>query len=347
MATSSIRILLVDDFEPFRRFLSSILQYRKDIDLICEVSDGIAAIEKAMELQPDLILLDIGLPKLNGLQTARHIRKLSPHSRILFVSQESSVDVVEEAFSVGASGYIVKLDAGSEVPTAVDALLRGEEFVGTRLKRHNFTDDSGSRVRENFSRERFLLPCVPHTAENVHGPHRHEVQFYSDDAFLLDGFTQFIGTALEAGNSVILVATESHRENVLPRLQGYGVDVSAAIEEGRYLPLDAADTLSKITVNDLPDPERFLEAAANLIAAAVKSAKGAHPRVAICGECDPPLWMLGKGEAAIRLEQLWNEIAKTHDIDILCGYPLAGFHTVQGGRIFQRICAEHSAVYSR
>jgi hypothetical protein len=111
--------------------------------------------------------------------------------------------------------------------------------------------------------------------------------------------------------------------------------------------LDAADTLSKFMVNDLPDPARFLEAAANLVAAAVKAAKGEHPRVAVCGECDPPLWTLGMGEAAIRLEQLWNEIAETHDVDILCGYPLGSFHSGQGSQIFQRICAEHSAVHSR
>ena len=125
------------------------------------------------------------------------------------------------------------------------------------------------------------------------------------------------------------------------------MDISAAIEEGRYLSLDAADTLSKFMVNDLPDPARFLEAAANLFAAAVKAAKGEHPRVAVCGECDPPLWTLGKGEAAIRLEQLWNKLAETHDIDILCGYPLGRFHRVQDSQIFQQICAEHSAVHSR
>ena len=85
---------------------------------------------------------------------------------------------------------------------------------------------------------------------------------------------------------------------LLPRLQG------------RYISLDAADMLSTFMVNDLPDSARFLEAAANLITAAAKAAKGEHPRVAVCGECEPPLWALGKGEAAIRLEQLWNEIAE-------------------------------------
>jgi DcmR-like sensory protein len=173
------------------------------------------------------------------------------------------------------------------------------------------------------------------------------VGFYSDDRRFLDDLTQFIGTALKAGNAAIVVATESHRDHLLPRLQGHGVDIAAAIEQGRYISLDAADTLLTFMVNDIPDPARFLEVAGSLIMSAAKAAKAEHPRVAVCGECEPPLWTLGKGEAAIRLEQLWNEIAKTHEVDILCGYPLGSFHGKQGSDIFQRICAEHSAIHSR
>jgi hypothetical protein len=100
-------------------------------------------------------------------------------------------------------------------------------------------------------------------------------------------------------------------------------------------------------LNDLPNPAPFLELAGTLIATVAKSASGEHPRVAVCGECDPPLWTLGDGEAAIRLEQLWNLIAIRYDVDILCAYPLSIFDDEQGSHIFQRICAEHSAVHSR
>jgi DNA-binding NarL/FixJ family response regulator len=342
LATSSLRVLVVEDYEPFRRFVASILQKQQALQIICEVSDGLEAVQKAKELQPDLILLDIGLPTLNGIEAGRQIRKLSPKSKIVFVSQESSADVVREALGTGACGYVLKTDAGSELLTAVDTVLRGEQFVGSRFAGRDFSGASDAGTSQGVRRSTIFAAFQRQKIAR-----RHEAGFYSDDASLLDGFTQFIGTALKAGNAVIVVATESHRENLLPRLQGHGVDISAAIEEGRYVSLDAADTLSKFMVNDLPDPARFLEAAANLIAAAAKAAKGEHPRVAVCGECDPPLWTLGKGEAAIRLEQLWNKIAETHDIDILCGYPLGGFHSVQGSHIFRRICAEHSAVYSR
>ena len=104
MATSSIRVLVVDDSEPFRRVVCSILQNKLELRTIVEASDGVEAIELAQALQPDLILLDIGLPKLNGIEAARRIRELAPQSKILFVSQESSVDVVQTAFSARCIG---------------------------------------------------------------------------------------------------------------------------------------------------------------------------------------------------------------------------------------------------
>ena len=133
MPARSIRVLVVEDFEPFRRFVASILQKQPKLQIICQVSDGLEAVQKVEELQPDLVLLDIGLPMLNGIEAARRIRKLSPKSKILFVSQETSTDVVQGALATGARGYVLKTDAGSELLAAVDAVLRGEQFVGRRF----------------------------------------------------------------------------------------------------------------------------------------------------------------------------------------------------------------------
>lgn len=133
MEGSPIRILVVDDYKPWRRFVSATLQNQPRLRVISEATDGLEAVHKAQQLQPDLILLDIGLPTLNGIAVARRIRKLSSESKIVFVSQESSADVVQEALSTGARGYVVKSDVGRWLLTAVDAVLRGEYFVDKRL----------------------------------------------------------------------------------------------------------------------------------------------------------------------------------------------------------------------
>jgi len=124
-------ILVVDDFEPWRRFVSSLLRTILELQVAGEASDGLEAVQKAAELKPDLILLDIALPTLNGIEAARQIRKLVPESKIIFLSQESSADVVQAALSVGACGYVVKANAGRELPAAVETVISGMKFVRT------------------------------------------------------------------------------------------------------------------------------------------------------------------------------------------------------------------------
>jgi len=133
---------MVDDFEPFRRFACSTLGRRPELQVTGEASDGLEAVQKAQELKPDLILLDIGLPTLNGIEVARQVRKLAPKSKIIFLTQESSADVMQEALSLGAWGYVVKTMAAIHLLAAVDAVLEGSQFVSGGLSDHNFTDAS-------------------------------------------------------------------------------------------------------------------------------------------------------------------------------------------------------------
>jgi DNA-binding NarL/FixJ family response regulator len=340
LETSSTRILVVDDYGPFRQFICSTLRTRPELQIVGEVSDGLEAVHKAEELRPDLIVLDIGLPTLNGIEAARQIRKVAPEYKILFVSQESSADVVQEALALGARGYVVKAYAGSELLAAVEAVLQGRQFVSSGLSGHYFVRPSDSKT---LDRPNEPLPSLVGRTEITRS---HEVGFYSDDAAFAVGFTGFIEAALEAGNAVVVVATESHRRSLLQRLQEHGVDIVAAVEQGRYVSLDVADTLSTFMVNDMPDPARFLKVAGNLVAAAAKASGGERPRVAACSECAPTLWKEGNADAAVQVEHLWDEIAQTHEVDILCGYVLNGFQREQENRIYERICVEHSAVSS-
>jgi DNA-binding NarL/FixJ family response regulator len=319
-----IRVLVVEDHKDWRNLVRLLFQMRPEWQVICEVSDGVEAVQMAGELRPDLILLDIGLPTLNGIEAARQIRQLSPNSKIVFLTMDDSLDVVQVALGTGALGYVYKADAGSELLPAVEAILRGERFVSSGIEGDKLTDPSGANV-----------------------PYRHEALFYSDDAVFLETFTRFIAAALKAGNAAIVIATKLHRDSLIQRLKAEGVDVDGAIQQGTYISLDAANSLSRIMLNGLPDPVRYSEGVSGLIEAASKAAKAEHPRVAICGERVGLLWAEGKTDAAIRIEQLGNDLCKTHKVDILCAYPLGSIHGGEDEPVFQSICAEHSAVYSR
>jgi DNA-binding NarL/FixJ family response regulator len=307
MRTSTI--LIVDDYERFRQVVRSILEQRGNLEVIGEASDGLEAVQKAKELQPDLILLDISLPKLNGIQVAKRLRDLVPHTKILFVSVESSSDVVREALNMGGSGYVHKLHVGSELLSAIETVVGGKRFVSSGLEFSEGTDPPA--------------------------PHRHEILFCSNNEVLLDSLARFIAAALNAGNAAIVWATELHRESLLQRLHAQGVDIDSAIQHGTYISLDASET---------PDPVRMLEALRGLSEAASKAGKK-HPHVAVCGERAGRLWAEGKTDLAIRLEQLCNELAKSHDINILCPYPMP--HDQEDDHAFKSICAEHSAVSYR
>lgn len=126
-------ILVVDDFEPFRNLVGSILRNRAGWEIIAEAADGFEAVEKARTLQPELILLDIALPKMNGIRVAEEILKSSPRCKIIFLTQEISVDVVQEAIRTRASGYLNKAKAVRDLVAAIDAVLRGERFIAAGL----------------------------------------------------------------------------------------------------------------------------------------------------------------------------------------------------------------------
>jgi DNA-binding NarL/FixJ family response regulator len=120
---------VVDDFEPWRRFASSTLRKKAGLQIVGEASDGLEAFQKAVELEPDLILLDIGLPSVNGIEAARRIREMVPEAKIIFLSEESSIEIVQEAMSFGACGYVFKTMAASDLLTAVETVLSGLKFV--------------------------------------------------------------------------------------------------------------------------------------------------------------------------------------------------------------------------
>ena len=126
-----VRILLVDDFEPFRRTVCSILRVHPELQVIAEAADGLAAVQKAEALRPDLILLDIGLPHLNGIEAAKQIHQILPTTTILFVTMNKDKESVQAALSNGAMGFLLKTDAEKELWPAIQAVLQGKRFVSS------------------------------------------------------------------------------------------------------------------------------------------------------------------------------------------------------------------------
>jgi len=175
---------------------------------------------------------------------------------------------------------------------------------------------------------------------------RHEVLFYTSDSVLLETFACFVASALKSRNPAIVLATKSHREDLVRRLTTKGCSIDRAIQRGIYIALDAAEMLSTIMVNGVPDRLRFFEGLTGLIEVAAKAAKTENPRVAICGECVGLLCAEGNVNAAIRLEQVGNDLAQSNNVEIMCAYPLSGFHE-EHADAHERICVEHTAVHSR
>jgi DNA-binding NarL/FixJ family response regulator len=276
MANSTLRVLVVEDHEPFRRFLSSLLQTKPDLQIICEVADGLEAIQQAEKLQPDLILLDIGIPGLNGIEAARRIRKLAPDSKILFVSMESSPEMVREGLNLGARGYVHKSQAEDELLAAVDAIIQGKQFVSSALAHHVLT---GTETPDQLCSED--VPLDARAKHRTEIARHHPLQTYSDDESFLNDFGRFITTALYAQSVVIVVLTESHRVRLLRSLREGGVDVAAAVVQKRFISLDVPDSLPTVVVDGPPDAVRFARVAADLVVEAARAAKGKRTHIAV------------------------------------------------------------------
>jgi PAS domain-containing protein len=172
---------------------------------------------------------------------------------------------------------------------------------------------------------------------------RHAVQFYEQDSALVEALGRHIGTALESGDTAIVIATKVHREKLAEELRIRKINVAPAIKAGLYIELDAAETLAKFMVGGGPDKQKFQEAVGALIREAATRTKPGHRLVAF-GEMVALLWAEGKRDATIRLEEFWNELAEQYTFDLLCGYPISVFDRTEHRQLFFSICGEHGEV---
>ena len=297
-----------------RPVLRSAIRRRSDLEIIGEAEDGLDAVQLARALRPDVILLDIGLPGLDGIAAAERIRHFAPASNLVFVSEHASAEIVQAAFRAGGRAYVHKPRVRRDLLPAVAAVLQGQYFVSRGWER----------------------------GEGRTGLARHDVQFYSDDAVFFDSANRFLAPAVEAGRGVIVLGTRCHREGVVQRLRSGGVDIDTAIRHGTYCSIDASEALSDVMGQGVPDCHRFRRDLSDLIDSVSSALSADEPRVAILGEGAGLVCAAGSADAAISLEQMANELLVTCDIDILCTYPLRCRQPHDAA--FQRICAEHGGV---
>jgi hypothetical protein len=181
-------------------------------------------------------------------------------------------------------------------------------------------------------------------AERLPDP-AHVVQFYTTDRFLLDSLGASLGSALKTGESVVVVMTKSHQKGLLKRFADKGIAVEEAAARGRLVVADATEALARFMEPDGPNRQKFLREFGAIIRRAEAAADVKHRRVVVFGEMVAVLWKQKKCDAAIRLEQLWNELARTHFFYLRCAYPAKWFQGEMKGEPYHMICAEHSIVF--
>jgi DNA-binding NarL/FixJ family response regulator len=302
------KILVVEDYEPLRRLVCSLLQ-AEHFQVVGEASDGLEAVQNAERLQPDVIILDLSLPKLNGLEAARQLQKVIPEAKIIFLSDETSLEVTREAFNIGAVGYIPKLQTYHELIPAIERVLRRKEAVAQ------------------------------------HSSSRHEMILSSDDHGLLESLSQFVLDAMKSGRPALVIATPSLLDGILLTLSTEGLDVAAALGAKTLIAANVHEVLSSIIVDGSLDPVLAQKGAAAHLDELASVANG--KRIAACGIVAPTLWAEGRKDEAVLLEALWDELLKEYEIDSLCAYSARSFTGDYDNSRLKRISDRHSTVYSQ
>jgi DNA-binding NarL/FixJ family response regulator len=303
MPPAVIRIAVVDDHQAWRREIATLLRARPGLQIVGEAADGGDAVTLARDTDPDLMLLDVGLPTISGIEAARRILAERPGSRILFVSAYESPDIVEGALLCGARGYLLKPSFKEELPVAIDAVAAGGRFLSAGLGGRPLTRDGQART-----------------------PHVHTAAFFSDGDTMLEDYARFAAAALGEGRTLIgCFSSTAQAQELRARVAALrpGVDLDHFIECGRFTTLQVADLLGDMFVDDRIVESRFHERAIPMLlrAAKIASANGA-PGISAFGDAARELWEAGRIDAAIRLEQLWDEMARTFNLEVMCGYPM-------------------------
>jgi DNA-binding NarL/FixJ family response regulator len=305
------RILLADDYPAMLEAISAVLAPHYEI--VGTVADGRALVEAALRLKPDLIVVDITMPLLSGIEAAVRIKKSLPDMRLLFVTMHASSAYVKAALEVGGTGYVVKSTMREELLDAVQSVLNGRIYVSSSLS----AEHPGQ----------FQDPATmdPRTARILSHParHAHIVYPYTDDRSLVSKVSYFASNGLKRSGAVILITTEAHRYAIKRYLKA-AWKVDALEASGQLFFFDAAETMGRFMANDNPDPRLFEACLRPSIEHAQRNERTGLKREAwLFGEMVDLLWPVNSAAAEL-LEELGNKVIKEYSIKILCAYSVGG-----------------------
>lgn len=305
---------MVDDHPDVLASVSKLLA--TDFDVVGVATDGQAAVESARQAEPDLIVMDVAMPRLDGFQAVRALRRTGSPAKVVFLSMHESDEYVLEAFESGGQGFVLKTRVQSDLASALDQVHAGRLFVPSLKSLFYIADGAGG----------------------------HAVQLHRNGEAFLDGVGDFFHLALQRGDATCLIATEAVRAGVRMRLRERGWDLDSSSQNGRHLVVDASEALDRFMRDDVPDPNRLAEIAAELDQFRLSAAEGPVSRLTIFGEMAGVLSLRGNSHAVVELERTWAQLTDHLPFLTLCGYSTACFDEEMHANLFSGVCAEHWAV---
>jgi CheY-like chemotaxis protein len=349
-----LRILIVDDHEAVRGGIRSLLSARAEWSVCGEAGDGLEAVEKAQKLRPDVVLMDITMPRMDGVQATKIIRQEVPEAEIVLISQNDPSVVGSLATEIRAHAFVSKSDLFRDLLPAIDGLCGrsdlettselgggGRGTVANRGANSAFTVEGanlsskiGAGVKSNNHNEPWcdLLEGA--------APRDHIVQLYQDEQFLSRAVCRFAVSAINHGEGAILVPTSAHWDALRPRLEAEGVDVEAVQASGQLTVVDADQLLPNFMRNAMPDAPLFLGLAGETVA----KARGGDrfTKVRWWGEMVNVLWERGDVAASMGLEDLFHKLAHDHEIAIFCSFLMDNFDGEVHAHMLPRLGQNHS-----
>jgi DNA-binding NarL/FixJ family response regulator len=307
------RVLLADDHLQVLDSVSSFLS--TDFEVVATASDGREAVDLALRLEPDIAVLDMAMPGLDGFQTVEELKRHGSPARPVFLTMHGGDEFIRAAIDAGVLGYVLKSRIYEDLFSAIGHALHGRLFAPS-------------------------LTAL--SAVSARG--RHATQFHNNDRFFLNELSQFVGATLRMGEPVVLATNATTRAGVAERLQAGGFDVGSLMARGQYSAQDSADGLAQVMRDGRVDRDSLAAIIDGLERLRTSLVEEPHARLTMVGDIAMSLCRSGNFEAVIEIEQIWNELTSTLPFFTLCLYPVECFQHESLRKPFTDLCTEHGAV---